>query len=332
MTSDTAAPSLPIILDTDPGVDDAIAILMALACRQFNVVGLTTTAGNVPLARATRNALAILEHVGRTDIPVFKGAARPVRGRYAYARHVHSASGLTRRLPDPTIAPSEIPAVSFLARSLLDAPGEVTVIALGPLTNLARLLRRHPAALRAARRIVIMGGAINTPGNVSAHAEFNFYSDPTAARLVIESGVPLTLIDLAACRQVYLSNDQVPPAPTANPLGKLASEMLTGWFRKDPSRRQFHLYDPLAVLAVTHPEVVQLQPVAMTVADSETTNDSDLLGKCLVTDVRDGPISVAMPDGVDSRAALAAIGELLQANYCNGNNRGCSLCPMPTKS
>ena len=312
MASDVTHHTLPVILDTDPGVDDAVAILMALASPWFNVIGLTTTAGNVPLARATRNSLAILEHVGRPDIPVCKGAARPVRGRYAYARHVHSASGLTRRLPDPTVVPSTTPAVSFLAQSLLDNPGEITVIALGPLTNLARLLRRRPAALRLAKRVVVMGGAVNVPGNISAHAEFNFYSDPTAARLVIESGIPLTLIDLAACRQVYLSENQVPPASTANPLGKLASEMLTGWFRKDSTRQQFHLYDPLTILAVTHPHVMRLHPVAMTVVDSDATDDPALWGKCRVTDAADGPISIATQDGVASRAALAAIDELLQ--------------------
>ena len=312
MASDVTHPILPVILDTDPGVDDAVAILMALACREFNVIGLTTTAGNVPLARATRNALAILEHVGRPDIPICKGAARPIRGRYAYARQVHSASGLTRRLPDPNLAPSQTPAVSFLAQSLLDNPGEITVIALGPLTNLARLLRRRPAALRAANRVVVMGGAVNVPGNVSAHAEFNFYSDPTAARLVIESGIPLTLIDLGACRQVYLSRDQVPPTSTANPMGKLASEMLNGWFRKDSTRQLFHLYDPLTILAVTHPHVVRLQPVAMTVVDSNTTEDPAFWGTCQVADATKGPISIAARDGVDSGAALAAIDELLQ--------------------
>ena len=312
MASDAANGSLPIILDTDPGVDDAIAILMSLACPAFNVLGLTTTAGNVPLARATRNALAMLEYVGRNDIPVCRGAARPVRGRYAYARHVHSASGLTRRIPDPTIAPSETPAVSFLARALLDAPGEITVIALGPLTNLARLLRRHPAALGAARRIVVMGGAVNAPGNITPCAEFNFYSDPTAARLVAESGIPITLIDLGACRQVYISREHIPSARADNPLGRLASELLTGWFDRDSSRQQFHLYDPLAVLAVSHPETLRLQPVTMTVVDSDATDDSTQWGKCEVTDAATGPVSVAPPDGVDNRAAIAAIGELLQ--------------------
>ena len=312
MAPDTALPSLPVILDTDPGVDDAIAMLMALACPWLNVVGLTTTAGNVPLARATRNALAILEYVGRPDISVCKGASRPVRGRYAYARQVHSASGLTRRLPDPIIAPSETPAVPFLTQSLLDNPGEITVIALGPLTNLARLWQRHPDALRAARRVVVMGGAVNTSGNASAYAEFNFYSDPTAAKLIIESGVPITLIDLAACRQVFIQRDGIPSSRVENSLGRLASELLTGWFRKDVSRRQFHLYDPLTILAVTHPHVVSLQPVTMTVVDSDTADASAHWGKCQVTDATNGPISIAARGGVDSRAALMAIDELLQ--------------------
>lgn len=91
----------PVIIDTDPGVDDAIALLMALSCAELEVIGLTTTAGNVPLAPATRNALALLEYLDRTDVPVYKGASRPVRGRFAYARHVHSASGLTHRLREP---------------------------------------------------------------------------------------------------------------------------------------------------------------------------------------------------------------------------------------
>ena len=91
----------PVIIDTDPGVDDAIALLMALSCPDLDVIGLTTTAGNVPLAPATRNTLALLEHLNRTDVPVYKGASRPVRGRFAYARHVHSASGLTHRLSEP---------------------------------------------------------------------------------------------------------------------------------------------------------------------------------------------------------------------------------------
>ena len=301
-----------VIIDTDPGVDDAIAILMALSCPQFEVIGLTTTAGNVPLARATRNALALLEHIGRTDIPVFRGAARPVRGRFAYARHVHSAAGLTRRLPEPTTPPSDTSAVRFLADALTAATNPVTLIALGPLTNLARLLRRHPAALRAAGRIVVMGGAVETPGNATPHSEFNFFSDPTAARRVIESGVPIELIDLAPCRRVYFSRTQLNGITGASKTGTLAAEMLAGWFRKDAGRQRFNLYDPLAVAAAIDSNVLRTRRVTLAVDDSDTSDDPSRWGRSRITNAAAGPISVSAAEGVDSQLALNIISHLLE--------------------
>lgn len=312
MTSETRNKTIPVIVDTDPGVDDAVAILMLLGDPTCEIVGFTTTAGNVPLARSTRNTLALLEYAGRLDIPVCRGAARPVRGRFAYARHVHSVAGLTRRLPDPSVHPSEIGAVQFMERTLMDARSPVTVIALGPLTNLARLWRRNPAALQSAERIVVMGGAVHTEGNATPHAEFNFYSDPTAARIIMESGVPITLIDLAACRQVSISRDQAQQVRSASRLGTLAAELLHGWFNRDPARQDFHLYDPLAALAVTHPHVVELDGMTMTVIDSDVTDDAAMWGKCEVVDANQGPTLVATPERVNSGAAQSAIQHLLE--------------------
>ncbi len=300
-----------IVVDTDPGVDDAVAILMLLSDPRFDIVGMTTTAGNVPLARSTRNTLALLEYAGRSDIPVFRGAARPVRGRYAYARHVHSASGLTRRLKDPDLTASDTKAIPILAQTLISNPGEVTIIALGPLTNLARLWKRNPEALRSAARIVVMGGAVNTAGNATSHAEFNFYSDPTAAKTIIESGLPLTLIDLAACRRVSITRTQAEKVRHTSKLGTLAAELLEGWFARDSSRQEFYLYDPLAVLAATHPQVVGLEAMTIRVVDSDDTDDSEMWGKCEVVDANGGLIMVAAPERVDSDAAWAAIRDLL---------------------
>lgn len=302
----------PVIVDTDPGVDDAVAILMLLANPAWKVLGFTTTAGNVPLARATRNTLALLEYVGRTDIPVYRGAARPVRGRYAYSRDFHSTSGLTRRLPDPTVRPSQIKAVPFLEDALLNTPEPVVVIALGPLTNLARLWRTNPAALRAADRIVVMGGAVRSEGNASPHSEFNFYSDPTAARIILDSGIPLTLVDLAACRRVSISRSQAERIKCSNRLGILAAELLNGWFARDRSRQKFNLYDPLAVLAATHPHVLELDAVNMRVIDSGDTDDPELWGKCDVIDDHGGHVLVAAPEQVDGKAAFSAIQQLLE--------------------
>ncbi|MEC9279772.1 MAG: nucleoside hydrolase, partial [Chloroflexota bacterium] len=136
-----------VIIDTDPGVDDAIAILMALRSPSLQVLGLTTVGGNVPLARATRNSLALLEYADRTDIPVVRGAALPIRGQYGYAFPVHGTSGLTRRLPNPSIGPIEQRAVDYLAEELGKHPGEIILAALGPLTNIANLTTRYPGAL-----------------------------------------------------------------------------------------------------------------------------------------------------------------------------------------
>ncbi len=301
----------PVIIDTDPGVDDAIAILMALSCPDLEVVGLTITAGNVPLAPATTNALALLEYLGRTDIPVYRGAARPTRGRYAYARHVHTASGLTHQLPKPTTKPSDTGAVQYLAQTLLADPGAVTVVALGPLTNLARVLRRYKSALQSARRIIVMGGAVETPGNATPHAEFNFYSDPTAARRVIESGIPMTLIDLAPCRQVYVSCTEAAGLESPTPAGKLAADLLAGWFLKDPQRERFNLYDPLTLIAAVSPSALTMRPVTLAVNDSETTDDNTKWGQTRVVNPVHGPISVAAADGVDTQTARAAIRNLM---------------------
>ena len=311
MASESQHNSIPVIIDTDPGVDDAIAILMGLANPDIRILGFTTTAGNVPLSHAIRNTLALLEYAGRTDIPVHKGAARPVRGRYAYARQVHTATGLTHRLPAPSIEVSYPGAVRYLNDALRAAPGEITIIALGPLTNLARLNRRHPSALGRAKDIIVMGGAVRTSGNATPHAEFNFYSDPTAAREIIGLGLPITLIDLAACRQVYLSRDRGLRSKSQSRLGSLASDLLKGWYHLDETRARFHLYDPLAMLAVSHPEVLTLSSVELRVADSETTEDAERWGHCEVVSDHGGPVSVAPPEGVDSQAALAAISKLL---------------------
>lgn len=151
-----------IIIDTDPGVDDAIAILMALAAPSVEVAGLTVVGGNVPHARGLRNALALLDFVGRSDIPVHRGSSRPLAGRFASAQHFHGASGITRRLPQPVAQPAPEGAVDFLARELSQHPGEITLVAIGPLTNLARLERQKPGSLSQTAALVVMGGAVDS--------------------------------------------------------------------------------------------------------------------------------------------------------------------------
>ena len=279
---------LKVIIDTDPGVDDAIAILMALAWPGVEVLGLTTVGGNVPLARATRNSLALLEYAGRTDIPVASGSARPISSSFGYAYAVHGVSGLTRRLPRPKTTPVDMNAVDFLAARLRGLPGQITLIALGPLTNLAWLTLRHPGVLEQTAHLVVMGGAVNTPGNVTPYAEFNFYSDPEAAGMVLSSGVPVTLVDLAVCRRVGIDRQGAEGLATRTRLGRLAAQLLANWFRRDPQRDQFEFYDPLALAVALEPSLASTYQAAIRV---EVT-DPDRRGESLVTGLG-GPVEVA---------------------------------------
>ena len=146
-----------IIIDTDPGMDDAITILMALAWPGLELAGITTVGGNVPVSRGTRNALALLEYAGRQGVPVARGAARPCRGRFGYSYQFHGRSGIARRLPEPKTRPVHVSATEFLATKLQESPGQITLVALGPLTNLANLLDLHPAALGLAASLVVRG-------------------------------------------------------------------------------------------------------------------------------------------------------------------------------
>ncbi len=294
-----------LLIDTDPGVDDAVAILMALASPDVAVAGLTTVGGNVPLARSTRNALALLQAAGRGDVPVAKGAARPLRGRYTYSPQFHGPGGLSRRLPSPTAGPIAEGAVQFLHDELTRKPGEAILVALGPLTNLAHLLWERPIALKQARNIVVMGGAVNTPGNVTPRAEFNFHSDPAAAGIVLSSGLPVTLVDLAACRQVSISREQALNLRSAHPLGRLALDLLQGWFRREPGRQRFEFYDPLALAIALEPAIATVVKVDLDVGLEENESWGE-------TAETGGPGEIALVQQVDSARFFGLLEGLLE--------------------
>ncbi|MBL3568821.1 nucleoside hydrolase [Rhodovulum sulfidophilum] len=188
-----------IIIDTDPGQDDAVAILLALASPdEIEVLGITAVAGNVPLALTQKNARMVCELAGRPDIRVFAGCDRPLAGALVTAEHVHGKTGLDGpALPDPTMPLQDAHAVAFLIETLRAAPeGEVSLCPLGPLTNIATALREAPEIAPKIREIVLMGGAYFEVGNITPTAEFNIFVDPEAASIVFASGVPLTVMPL----------------------------------------------------------------------------------------------------------------------------------------
>ncbi len=186
--------SIPVIIDCDPGHDDAIALLLALASPELDVLGVTTVHGNQTVDKTTANALRVLDLAGRTDIPVAAGAARPLARELTVASHVHGDSGLD----GPTLPPAGRPplgehAVEFMARTIAASPMPVTLVPTGPLTNIASLLERTGGAN--VERIVLMGGAV-AEGNMTPAAEFNIWADPEAAQAVFHAGIDATMIGL----------------------------------------------------------------------------------------------------------------------------------------
>lgn len=195
-----------ILIDTDPGIDDSLAILLALASPELSLEGLSIVHGNCSVDQGLNNALAVLELAGATHIPVARGCELPLVQPSLLAPETHGDSGIGyARPPKPVTQPVWQHAVDFLIEKILSAPGEYTVVAIGPLTNLAMAMRKEPKIIPAIKKIVCMGAAIRHQGNTTPLAEFNVYVDPHAAHIVFHSGVPLTLVPLDVTYQCILT-------------------------------------------------------------------------------------------------------------------------------
>lgn len=217
-----------IIIDTDPGQDDAVAILLALASPEIEVLGLTCVAGNVPLALTAKNARIICELAGRPDLPVHAGCDRPLKRDLVTAEHVHGKTGLDGiALPDPTMPLAEGHAVDFLIETLRREPaGSVTLCPIGPLTNIATALQRAPEIAGRIRQIVLMGGAYFEVGNITPAAEFNIYVDPEAADVVFRAGVPLVVMPLDVTHKALTTRPRI---EAFRALGTRVGEAVASW-------------------------------------------------------------------------------------------------------
>lgn len=272
----------PAVIDTDPGIDDALALLYAWGSPELTVEALTTVAGNVPLAQATTNAWRILDLCRPTPTPVIaEGAAAPLRRPLRTATDYHGEDGLGNigGWPDPPARPAGRDGVEVLLELARRHRARLVVIAIGPLTNVALALARDRAAMRAVGRVVVMGGAVDVPGNVTPEAEFNIHVDPDAARQVLEAGLPLDLVPLDATRQVVLRRDELDAALTRRPgpiADRIAAFTAPG-FRESEGHGipGLTLHDPLAVGAAVDPTLMTWERVRVTVgADGETRHAS----------------------------------------------------------
>ncbi|HLZ62313.1 MAG TPA: nucleoside hydrolase [Ktedonosporobacter sp.] len=254
-----------IILDTDPGIDDALALFLALASPEVELVAVTTVSGNVGVDQTTRNALALLALTGRTDIPVACGSSLPLVRQPVDAAYVHGLNGIGEViLPAPDVEPISQHATDLIIEKILQNPGQISLVAIGPLTNVALAVRREPRIAQLVREVVIMGGAVREPGNVTPAAEFNIYADPHAAHIVFHAGWPIRLVSLDATHRANLARTEIEAFTQQG--GKVKSfiqQALAYYFDSFGSRyniTQFHMHDPLCLAAAFQPDLITWEP------------------------------------------------------------------------
>ncbi|MEC7298425.1 MAG: nucleoside hydrolase [Pseudomonadota bacterium] len=251
-----------IIIDTDPGQDDAVAILLALASpEEIEVLGITAVAGNVPLELTAKNARIICELAGKPDVKVYAGCDRPMAKTLVTAEHVHGQTGLNGpKLPDPVMALQDSHGVDFIIDTLRAEPtGTVTLCPLGPLTNIATAFERAPDIVEKVQEIVLMGGAYFEVGNITPAAEFNIYVDPEAAEITFRSGVPIVVMPLDVTHKALVTparNDAFRALDT--PVGKAVAEMTDFFERFDKEKYGSEgapLHDPCVTAYLIRPEL-----------------------------------------------------------------------------
>lgn len=297
---------MKVVIDTDPGTDDALALMMALNSTDLDILGLTTVGGNISLASTTRNALRLLDYLGHPEIPVSPGASRPLGGRrFQYAPYFHGRSGLTVRLPQASVNPIPTRAHNYILSLASAFRGELVVLALGPMTNIARAIAKEPRVKGWVSEIVAMGGAFEVPGNVTPYAEFNTYSDAVAAEVVLSSGIPVTLVGLDVCNQVYLTPADIAWLSGPSKNERLAENIISNWFAIHNPGDRYNMCDPLAVVAAVRPDLLSYRQATVAVE----TKDQERMGR---TTARYGSGSVRVATAVRADEAKELIRILLR--------------------
>ncbi|EKE45026.1 pyrimidine-specific ribonucleoside hydrolase RihA [Oceaniovalibus guishaninsula JLT2003] len=304
-----------IVIDTDPGQDDAVAILLALASPEIEVLGVTAVAGNVPLALTQKNARIVCELAGRPDIAVFAGCDRPMLRPLVTAEHVHGRTGLDGPvLPDPAMPLQDMHGVDFIVRTLRAEPeGSVTLCALGPLTNIAMALRMAPDIAGRIARIVLMGGAYFEVGNITPAAEFNIFVDPEAAAVVFGCGAPITVLPLDATHKVLVTKARNDAFRALGTRAGIAVAEMTDFFERFDKAKYGSdgapLHDPTVIAWLLEPDLFAGRQINV-----EIETRSDLTLGMTVADwwqITDRPRNALFVGGVDDERFFALLSERL---------------------
>lgn len=287
--------SIPIIIDCDPGHDDAIALMLAAASPELDLLGVTTVAGNTRLEQTTMNAIRVLDLLG-LDVPVAAGADRPLVRDLVVAEYVHGASGLDGpQLSPPSRGAEPMSAVPFLAALLEAAPRPVTLVPVGPLTNVALLLAVHPNVVHKIDRIVLMGGSMGQ-GNVTPSAEFNIYVDPEAASRVFSSGLDVTMIGLDVTHQALLRAPDAERLAKSGKVGKFVADLFGFFAAREPDSHGLGgapIHDAAAIAHLIWPDLVTTERLRVVVDLGEVGRGRTVVDRRR-TSVVDGNVEVAV--------------------------------------
>ncbi|WP_281166103.1 ribonucleoside hydrolase RihC [Liquorilactobacillus sicerae] len=246
---------MPLILDMDPGVDDAVALAVAVNNPVFDVKLITSVAGNVNVDKTTRNELKLLQFLDKTEIPVARGAAQPLKKKFEDAAYIHGQSGLPGYdFPSVTLKPDPRPAVKAIYQTLKQAPAPMTIVATGAYTNIAELLLRYPEIKAQISRLILMGGSISG-GNVSSVAEFNIYTDPDAAKIVYQSGLPIVMIGLDVTLQALVTWETLKKLAALGKTGTMLYQLITAYQDIHPNGKPLH--DVNTIFYLLHPEAIE---------------------------------------------------------------------------
>lgn len=254
-----------MLYDGDPGIDDALAILLAAKMEDVELIGVTTVAGNCSATQAARNALNMLERIaGRPEVPVAVGATKPLLREFRPSYEIHGSDGLGEtRLPDPKVKPVEVHGADMLVNAVKELGEELTVVTGGPLTNLALAVAKDPSIPSNLKKVVIMGGCIRSPGNVTAASEFNIHHDPEAAKIVFNSGLPITLVslDVTAREENLIRPEDLKILKGRRDSASKTIYKMLSYYLEAYRRYRFmdgcYLHDPLAMLIALKPHILR---------------------------------------------------------------------------
>jgi len=297
------------ILDVDTGVDDAMAIALAVAAPTIDLVAVTTVAGNVELDHTTRNTLRVLDFIGAKKVPVYRGMSRPMDRPLHTASHIHGTDGLGGAdIPQSERTVEALSAPQFLIDAARTSPGDLTFIFVGPLTNLAVAVALEPELPRLVKRLVIMGGAFRMPGNTTATAEFNIFADPMAAAQVLAAGFDATWVGLDVTTRAVFARAQwdaleAATAPNAQIVRKAGAQMFVTF-----NRPAFQLHDPLAVAVAADPTLVDAPEEAVMI---ETGGDYSAGQTIIQRPGREGGFATKVAKTVDTERFGAFFTEML---------------------